>query len=149
MVRLLLAPAVESPRNSSYESCLLDLLAAARSGNGSLQRKTIGKCARQHKRGIFGAVGHCEEFDPVLVHRANMEEKDFIDKMGVYDVVPRSTATEKKVAVSFAPDGSRSIKGLMTLLSCVLDGSPKNSVAVAATSTSTSQRRPIWRWSKL
>ena len=28
-----------------------------------------------------GAVGHCEEFDPVLVHRAKMEEKDFIDKM--------------------------------------------------------------------
>ena len=79
----------------SNESCLLDLLAAARSGNGSLQRKTIGKCARQHKRGIFGAVGHCEEFDPALVHRAKMEEKDFIDRMGVYDVVPRSTATEK------------------------------------------------------
>ena len=47
------------------------------------------------KRGILGAVGHCEEFDPVLVHRAKMEEKDFIDKMGVYDVVPRSAAAEK------------------------------------------------------
>ena len=79
----------------SNESCLLDLLAAARNGNGNLQRKTIGKCVRQHKRGILGAVGHCEEFDPVLVHRAKMEEKDFIDKMGVYDVVPRSDAAEK------------------------------------------------------
>ena len=79
----------------SNESCLLDLLAAARNGSGCLQRKTIGKCARQHKRGILGAVGHCEEFDPVLVHRAKMEEKDFIDKMGVYDVVPRSAAAEK------------------------------------------------------
>ena len=29
--------------------------------------------------------GHCEEFDPV----------EFIDKMGVYDVVPRSAAAEK------------------------------------------------------
>ena len=77
------------------ESCLLDLLAAARSGNGSLQRKTIGKCVQQHKRGILGAVGHCEEFDPVLVHSAKMEEKDFIVKMGVYDVVPRSAAAEK------------------------------------------------------
>ena len=28
----------------SNESCLLDLLAAARSGNGSPQRKTVGKC---------------------------------------------------------------------------------------------------------
>ena len=41
------------------------------------------------------AVGHCEEFDPVLVHRAKMEEKDFIDKMGVHDVVLRSAAAEK------------------------------------------------------
>ena len=53
--------------------------------------KTIGKCVQQHKRGILGAVGHCEDFDPVLVHRAKMEEKDFI----VYDVVPRSDAAEK------------------------------------------------------
>ena len=37
----------------SNESCLLDLLAAARNGNGNLQRKTIGKCARQLKRGIL------------------------------------------------------------------------------------------------
>ena len=79
----------------SNESCLLDLLAAARNGNGNLQRKTIGKCIRQHKRGILEAVGHCEEFDPVLGHRAKMEEKDFMDKMGVYDVVPRSAAAEK------------------------------------------------------
>ena len=27
--------------------------------------------------GILGTVGHCEEFDPALVHRAKMEEKDF------------------------------------------------------------------------
>ena len=79
----------------SNESCLLDLLAAARDGNGNLQRKIIGKCVRQHKRGILGAVGHCEEFDPVLVHCAKKEEKDFIHKMGVYDVVPRSDAAEK------------------------------------------------------
>ena len=68
-------------------------LSAAMAGN--LQRKTIRKCVRQYKRGILVAVGHCEEFDPVLVHRAKMEEKDFIDKMGVYDVVPRSDAAEK------------------------------------------------------
>ena len=79
----------------SKESCLLDLLAAARNGNGFLQRKTIGKCVCQHKRGILGAVVHFEEFDPVLVHRAKMEEKDPIDKMGFYDVVPRSDAAKK------------------------------------------------------
>ena len=79
----------------SNESRLLDFLAAARNSNGNLQRKTIAKCVRQHKCGFLGAVGHCEEFDPVLVNRAKMKEKDFMDKMGVYDVVPRSDAAEK------------------------------------------------------
>ena len=72
----------------SNESCLLDLLAVARNGNGNLQKKTIAKCVRQHKCGILVAVGHCEEFDPALVHRANVEGKDFVDKMGVYDRDP-------------------------------------------------------------
>ena len=45
----------------------------------------------------WGAVGHCEEFDPALVHRAMMEEKDIIDKMGVYDVVARYDAAEKRM----------------------------------------------------
>ena len=95
-VRLLLAPVVETTRElMSNESCLLDLLVAARNGNDNLQRKTVEKCVGQHKRGILGAVGHCEEFDPVLVHRAKTEEKDFTDKMGVYDVDPRSDAAEK------------------------------------------------------
>ena len=49
----------------------------------------------QHKCGTLGAVGHCEEFDPVLVHRAKMDEKDIVDKMGVYDIVPRSDAAAK------------------------------------------------------
>ena len=70
------------------------------------------KCVRQHKCGILGTVGHCEEFDPVLVQRAKMEEKDFIDKMGVYDVVPRSDAAEKGCRV--APGGLQSTRDLMT-----------------------------------
>ena len=78
----------------SNEPRLLDVLAAARNSNGNL-RRTTAKCVRQHKCGILGAVGHCDEFDPVLVHRAKMEEKDFIDKMGFCDVVPRSDAAEK------------------------------------------------------
>ena len=50
----------------SNESCLLDLLAAARSGNGSPQRKTVGKCVCNNtKVASCVAVGHCEEFDPV------------------------------------------------------------------------------------
>ena len=79
----------------SNEPRLLDFFAAARNSNGNLQRKTIEKCVRQHTCGILGCSWHCEEFDPVLVHRAKMEEKDFIDKMGVDDVVPRSAAVEK------------------------------------------------------
>ena len=48
----------------------------------------------------LGLVGHCEEFfDPVLVHRAKMEEKDFVDKMGVCNVVPRSDAAKKECRV--------------------------------------------------
>ena len=43
----------------------------------------------------WARLGIAKKFDPVLVHRAKMEEKDFIDKMGVYDVVPRSDAAEK------------------------------------------------------
>ena len=79
----------------SNESRLLDFLAAARNSSGNLQRKTIAKCVRQHKCGTPEAVGHCEEFDPALVHRVKMEEKDFTDKKGVYDPVLRSDAAEK------------------------------------------------------
>ena len=46
-----------------------------------------------------GVVGHCEELDPALVHRAKMEEKGFMDKMGVYDVVPRSNAAERHLTL--------------------------------------------------
>ena len=96
MVQLLLAPVVDPPRNScrlsrvSSISLLQPAIAMA-----TCRGKPIAKCVRQHKCGILGAVGHCEEFDPALVYRAKMEEKDFIDKMGVYDVVPRSDAAEK------------------------------------------------------
>ena len=38
------------------------------------------------------AVEKCVQFDPVLVHRAKMEKKDFVDKMGLYDVIPRTDA---------------------------------------------------------
>ena len=79
MVQLLLVPVVESPENS----CRMN-----RNSNGNRE-------VRQHKCGILGAVGHCEEFDAVLVHRAKMEEKDFKDKIGFYDVVPRSDAAKK------------------------------------------------------
>ena len=96
MVRLLLAPVVEPPENSCRMNrvflifLLLPVMAMV-----TCRGKPSGIVFVNTKRGILAAVGHCEEFDPVLVHRAKMEEKDFIDKMGVYDVVPRSDAAEK------------------------------------------------------
>ena len=73
--------------------------------------------------------GHCEEFDPV----------DFIDKMGVYDVVPRSAAAEKGcrvirtrwVTVNKGSDDAPQLRA---------DGLPRSSVVVAVTNTSSSQR---------
>ena len=59
------------------------------------EKRTIAKCARQRKCGTLGAVGHWEEFDPVLVHRAKLDEKDFVDKTGVCDVVPWFNAAAK------------------------------------------------------
>ena len=60
MVRPLLAPVVEPQENSCRMSRILDFLAAARNSNGKLQKKTFGKCVRQHQRGILEAVEHCE-----------------------------------------------------------------------------------------
>ena len=117
----------------SNESCLLDLLAAARNGNGNLQRKTIGKYVREHKRGILGAVGHCEEFDPVLVHRAKMEEKDY-EVMGFYDVVPRSDAAEK---------GCRVIRTRWVTVNKGSDDAPQ--IRARSSVASTSQRHLTWR----
>ena len=95
MVQLLFPPMVEPPRNSCRMSrvssiSLLQPAIAMVTCRGKPSRSVyVNTC------GILGAVGHCEEFDPPLVHRAKMEERDFIDKMGVYDVVPRSNAAEK------------------------------------------------------
>ena len=66
----------------SNEPGLLDLLAAAPRRGGRMERRTVAKCARQHTCGVVGS-GKCVQFDPVLVHRAKMEEKDFVDKMGL------------------------------------------------------------------
>ena len=60
----------------SNASRLLDLLTATRDRARRLERRAVAKCARQLKCVVAGAVGHCEEFDPVLVYRAKMEEKD-------------------------------------------------------------------------
>ena len=41
------------------------------------------------------AVEKYVQLDPVLVHRAEMEEKDFVDKMELCDVVSRTDAGKK------------------------------------------------------
>ena len=96
LVRPLLAPAVGPSENTCRKKrayltfLLLPVMAAA-----ACRGKPSGSVLANAKRGTLGAVEHCEEFDPVRVHRAKMEEKDFTDKMGVYDVVPRTAAAEK------------------------------------------------------
>ena len=118
----------------SNESCLLDLLAATRDGNGNLQRKSIWKSDRQHKLGILEAVGHRGEFDPVLVHRARWRRKTSLTRWESMTSF-RDPMLRREDAVSFAPDGSQSTRGPMTLLSYVQGGSPRSSVVVAVTNT--------------
>ena len=127
------------------ETFLVDAFRDKLRACGSLQRKTIGKCVRQHKRGILGAAGHCEEFDPVLVHRAKMEEKDFVVKMGVFDVVPRSAAADKECHV---------IRTRWVTVNKGSDDAPQLRAGwvvqefrgvVAVTNTSTSRRHLTWR----
>ena len=143
-VRLLLAPA-EPPENSCRINRVFSIfLLLPVMAIGNLQRKTIGKCVRQLNCGILGAVGHCEEFDPVLVHRAKMEEKDFLVQMGVCDVVPRSVVAEKG-AVLFAPDGSQSTRVRTTLHNCESGGLHRSFVVVMVANTSAPQRRLTWR----
>ena len=77
-----------------------------------------------------------------------MEEKDFVDKMGVYDVVPRSAAAEK---------GYRVIRTRWVTVNKGSDDAPQlrarwvvqEFCGVAVTNTSTSQRHLTWRQSKL
>ena len=88
-------------------------------------------------------LGIAKNSDPVLLHRAKMEEKDFIDKMRVCDVVPRSTAAEKKNRVirtrwATVNKGSDDAPQLRA-------GVPRSSVVVMVTNTSTSLRRLAWR----
>ena len=73
----------------SKESRHLDFFAAARSRDGRLERRTIAKYARQHQCGVADRVENCVQFDPFLAHSAEVEVKDFVDKMKVCGVVPR------------------------------------------------------------
>ena len=54
----------------------------------------------------------------------------------------RDPMLRRKDAVSFAPGGSQSTRGPMTLLSYVLGGLPRSSVVVAGTNTSTFSDTP-------
>ena len=71
-----------------------------------------------------------------------------MDKMGVCDVVPRSDAAKKGCRV-IRTRWVTVNKGLDDIPRYVAGGLLKNSEVVVVTSTSTSQRHPIWRWSML
>ena len=76
MVRLLLAPVVEPPENSCRMNrvfsifLLLPLMVMV-----VCRGKPSGSVLVNTNMASLGAVGHCEEFNPVLVHRAKMEDK--------------------------------------------------------------------------
>ena len=72
MVRLLLAPVVEPPENSCRMNRVFSIFLL-------LPVMAMVICRGKPSGSVF----------------VNTNEKDFIDKMGVYDVVPRSDAAEK------------------------------------------------------
>ena len=57
------------------ESRLLDLVAVARSRDGRLDEQTVAKWWTPAQTRSSGAVKDCEQFDPILFHRAKMEEE--------------------------------------------------------------------------
>ena len=75
-----------------------------------------------------------------------MEEKDFVDKMGLYDMVPRSDAVKKRCRV-IRTRWVKANKGSDDNLQ--IRARRAAQVAGVATSICTSQKRPIWLWSKL
>ena len=63
-------------------------------------------------------MANCVQFDPVLVHRAKVEENDFVDKMRV---VSRADAAKRNVE-SLALGGSWRPRARMISLSCARGG---------------------------
>ena len=59
-------PAVVTRESSCRMSRRSLMSAVARIRGGRFERRTIAKCARQHKCGVVGAVENCTQFDPNL-----------------------------------------------------------------------------------
>ena len=122
----------------SNESCLLDLLAAARNGNGNLHRKSSRSVrvntnvVSWERLGI--AKSSTQLWSIVPRWRRTTSWTRWESVMSFRDPMLR-----RKDAVSFAAGGSQSTRGPMTLLSYVLGGLPSVVVAVTNTRLSVSQ----------
>ena len=125
----------------SSESRLLDFLAAARNGNGNLQRKTIAKCVRQHKCGILGAVGIAKSSTQLWSIVPRWRRKTSWTRWESMTSF-RDPMLRRKGAVLFAPGGLQSTRGPMMLLSYALGGLLKNSVEHCGPQTRSPQQQP-------
>ena len=101
MVRLLLPPVVEPPENSCRMNrvfsiyLLLPVLAMA-----ICRGKPLESVFDSTNVASWGQLSSAKNSTQFWFIDAKMEEKDFIDKMGVHDVVPRSAAAVKGCRVS-------------------------------------------------
>ena len=95
MVRLLLAPVVEPPKNSSRMNRVFSIFLLLPVMAMVIRRKTIRKCVRQHKRGILGSGWALRRVRPSSGPSCQDGGERLHRQEGVYDVVLRSDAAEK------------------------------------------------------
>ena len=93
----------------SNQSCLLDLLAAARNGNGSLQRKTIESVFVNTNVASWGRLGIAKNSTQFWSIVPRWRRKTSSTRW-VSTTLFRGPLLQKKDAVSFAPDGSQSTR---------------------------------------
>ena len=78
---------------------LLEAIGRARGPEGRFSLAGVERCAQRFAgrpgAGLFGMTDQGPQYDPDMLDKAKAEEKAFIEKMGVYDIVPRSEAAKK------------------------------------------------------
>ena len=84
---------------TSNDKKLLGAIARARSAKGRLAFPGIRACVQNLVGKEVNAVDEESQYDPQLLKKAKLEEKAFIEKMGVYEVVPRSEAAKRRCNV--------------------------------------------------
>ena len=78
---------------------LLEDVARARDSRGRLALGEVMRRARRLAKNSIDAVDVEHQYDPALLATAKLEEKAYIEKMRVYDVVPRGEAARDRCRV--------------------------------------------------